>query len=152
MKSIIRSYTKKTLKNYSYSQSLGLLKPDPGICEVSKNPIYDYYWGTELYPHLGPYISLKLLIICRFSLFLWQIIVLIAWKANFELNSHNLSDEDIDYPMTATTILQTIYLAKFYYWEDGYMAVRNSHIFYPTIDSMNFFPKNFEEKLKVFFL
>jgi hypothetical protein len=62
-----------------------------------------------------------------------------------------LSDEDIDYPMTATTILQTIYLAKFYYWEDGYMAVSNSDIFYSTIDSMNFFPKNFEEKLKVFF-
>lgn len=29
---------------------------------------------------------------------------------------------NISWGITASTILQTIYLAKFYYWEDGYMS------------------------------
>ena len=100
-----------------------MILPDPGEHDISVNPVFDFYWGVELYPHLGKYVSLKVLINSRFGLFLWQLVVLVAWKAHYELylnryhNGHYLS------PMTVTTILQTVYLAKFYYWEDGYMQV-----------------------------
>ena len=90
---------------------------------MSGNPIYDFYWGIELYPHFGKYVSLKVLINSRFGLFLWQLIVLVAWKANYELYYNQYSKGNLVWPMTVTTILQTVYLAKFYYWEDGYMQV-----------------------------
>ena len=106
----------------------GLLAPDPGVCNITKNPIFDYYWGVELYPHLGPFISLKILIICRFGLYLWQLMVLACWKANYELYSANYNRGEINWPLTATTLLQTYYLAKFYYWEDGYMNVSVNEI------------------------
>ncbi|CAG2114397.1 unnamed protein product, partial [Medioppia subpectinata] len=95
----------------------GLLLPSKGLYNRTKNPIFDYYWGIELYPHITPIISLKVWIICRFGLILWQYIVLLCWKANYE----TLPDGSINYSLTATTLLQTIYLMKFYYWEDGYM-------------------------------
>ena len=104
-------------------QTIGLILPDPGEHDLNGNPIFDFYWGIELYPHLGKYISLKVLINSRFGLFLWQLIVLAAWKANYELYYNRYSKGELVWPMTVTTILQTVYLAKFYYWEDGYMQV-----------------------------
>ena len=103
---------------------LALVMPDPGYFEVTMNPIFDYYYGIELYPHLGKYISLKMLINCRFGLMLWQLIVLMAWKANYELYYTEYSKGHIMNAATVSAILQTVYLAKFYYWEDGYMQVR----------------------------
>lgn len=99
----------------------GLLIPDPGICDITKNPIFDYYWGVELYPHLGPFVSLKILINSRFGMFLWQLIILVAWKTNYEFYIASYNRGIINWPITAITILLTIYLSKFYYWEDGYM-------------------------------
>ena len=49
--------------------------------------------------------------------------MLVAWKANYELYYNRYSKGELVWPMTVTTILQTVYLAKFYYWEDGYMQV-----------------------------
>lgn len=101
----------------------GILLPDPGEFDMNGNPIFDFYWGVELYPHLGKYVSFKLLINSRFGLFLWQLIVLVAWKANYELYINRYHRGDPVWSMTVVTILQTVYLAKFYYWEDGYMQV-----------------------------
>ncbi|XP_054152972.1 uncharacterized protein LOC128951733 [Oppia nitens] len=95
----------------------GLLWPSKGLHNRTGNPIFDYYWGIELYPHLSARISLKILIICRFGLILWQYIVLLCWKSNYE----SLANGQFNYALTASTILQSIYLAKFFYWEDGYM-------------------------------
>ena len=100
----------------------GHVSPSPGMHGSSGNPIFDFYWGLELYPRFGPgnVFDCKTLINSRFGLWLWQVIVLWAWKVDYEL--HAGSERGINYPLTATTILQTIYLAKFYYWEDGYMG------------------------------
>lgn len=98
------------------------MAPDEGLHDMTMNPIFDFYWGIELYPQLGKYISLKVLINCRFGLWLWQLIVLVAWKAN-----HEYMQEEIVWPITTSTILQTVYLAKFYYWESGYMQVSCDH-------------------------
>ena len=112
-RNIYREFWKLTIIYYF----TGLILPSKGLHNRTKNPIFDYYWGIELYPHLGPIISLKLLIICRFGLILWQFIVWISFKTNYELYGK------FNYSLTATTLLQTFYLAKFYYWEDGYMNV-----------------------------
>ncbi|XP_046915001.1 lamin B receptor [Dermatophagoides farinae] len=99
----------------------GLIAPDPGLYDMTGNPIFDFYWGIELYPQLGEYISLKAMINSRFGLWIWQLIVLICWKAHYELYNSQYGKGNIIFPMTTTTLLTTIYLAKFYYWEDGYM-------------------------------
>ncbi|CAG2168640.1 unnamed protein product [Oppiella nova] len=99
----------------------GLVFPDPGICDITKNLIFDYYWGVELYPHLGPFVSLKILINSRFGLFLWQLLALTAWKANYELYIASYNRGHINWPLTTTTLLISIYLAKFYYSEDSYL-------------------------------
>lgn len=54
--------------------------------------------------------------------------VLACWKANYELYNANYNRGEINWPLTATTLLQTYYLAKFYYWEDGYMNVSVNEI------------------------
>lgn len=76
-----------------------------------------------MYPQLGRYIHLKVLINSRFGLWLWQAIVIVCWKAHYELYISSYNKGFVFYPITTITILQTIYLAKFYYWEDGYMQV-----------------------------
>lgn len=102
----------------------GHISPSPGVFGSSGNPLFDFYWGLELYPRFGPsnIFDLKTIVNCRFGLWLWQAVVLWAWKANYELQITNYSKGEINWPMTATAVLQTIYLAKFYYWEDGYMS------------------------------
>ncbi|RWS10142.1 7-dehydrocholesterol reductase-like protein [Dinothrombium tinctorium] len=100
----------------------GKVAPSPGIFRSSGNPIFDFYWGTELYPRVGEFLDLKQIIICRFGLFLWQLIILVAWKANFELYQASYARGYINWAFTANVLLQSLYLAKFYYWEDGYMS------------------------------
>lgn len=102
----------------------GHLSPSPGVFGSSGSIIFDFYWGMELYPrfhNINNRLDFKTIINCRFGLWLWQLIVLAAWKANYELYQNLYSKGELNYPMTASAILQTIYLAKFYYWEDGYM-------------------------------
>lgn len=102
----------------------GHLFPSPGVFGSSGNPVFDFYWGIELYPRFGPFniFDLKTIVNCRFGLWLWQSIVIWSWKVNYELHAAGYARGEINYPLTATTILQTIYLAKFYFWEDGYMS------------------------------
>lgn len=100
----------------------GHLAPSPGVFGSSGNPIFDFYWGLELYPRIGSTFDLKTIVNCRFGLWFWQVIVLWAWKANYELESANYAKGFINWPLTCCTLLQTVYLAKFYYWEDGYMS------------------------------
>ena len=102
----------------------GHLFPSPGVFGSSGNPVFDFYWGLELYPRFGPFnfFDLKTIVNCRFGLWLWQAIVVWAWKANYELHAASYARGEVNYPLTATTILQTVYLAKFYFWEDGYMS------------------------------
>ena len=45
---------------------------------------------------------------------LWQIAVLVFAFAHFEAYGFS-------YAMTATCLLQSVYIAKFFWWEEGYM-------------------------------
>ncbi|CAG2172502.1 unnamed protein product, partial [Oppiella nova] len=73
---------------------------------------------VHLYHKLPNFVA----ILCLFGIVFCALLyvkVLLCWKANYE----TLPPGTINYPLTATTLLQTIYLAKCYYLEDGYMNV-----------------------------
>jgi len=102
----------------------GLIAPSPGIF-VRTTPIWDFYCGIELYPRLGNYLDLKQLINCRFGMWLWQLVILISWKAHHDFYKLAYQSDPtgptFSYRLTANVLLQTIYIAKFFYWEIGYM-------------------------------
>lgn len=94
----------------------GIFAPDEGgEHDATGNPIFDLFCGVELYPNLLPSVSLKVLVNTRVSLLLWQLIVLVAWKANYELRGK------LSWQMDAVTVLSTAYLVKATIWEEGYM-------------------------------
>jgi 7-dehydrocholesterol reductase len=91
--------------------------PSPGERTVTLNPLFDFYTGTELYPRVGRLLDLKQLINCRFGMWLWQLFILAAFKINQEL----FPASSFNHRLAVNVALQTIYIAKFFYWESGYM-------------------------------
>ncbi len=84
--------------------------PDSG---TSGNFIFDYYWGTELYPRVWGW-DLKQFTNCRFGMMGWSLII---WSfAAAQAETHGLSDS-----MAVAVILQLVYIAKFFWWETGYL-------------------------------
>ena len=80
---------------------------------ITGNFIFDYYWGTELYPMAGR-LSIKKFITCRFGMMSWGLL-LISYAAK-QSQLYGLSNS-----MIVSVGLQLIYLAKFYTWETGYL-------------------------------
>lgn len=54
----------------------GLLWPSTSDCGTSGNLIFDYYWGTELYPRVAG-IDIKVFTNCRFGMTVWPLLVAI---------------------------------------------------------------------------
>lgn len=48
---------------------------------------------------------------------LLQIIYLVTWKANAEIHKLDYTKLELNWANTCVTALQTIYLAKWFYWE-----------------------------------
>lgn len=91
----------------------GKYRPSTSDSGCSGNPVFDYYWGTELYPRVFG-IDLKMFTNCRFGMMSWCVILL-----SFAFKQHalgNLSDS-----MIVSVALQIIYCAKFFIWETGYL-------------------------------
>lgn len=84
--------------------------PDHGL---SGNPIFDYYWGTELYPRVAGW-DIKQFTNCRFGMMIWPTLLLSYAAAQHE--RHGLSDA-----MVVAVGLQLVYIAKFFWWESGYL-------------------------------
>ncbi len=80
---------------------------------VTGNPIRDYFWGTELYPAVGGF-NVKLMTNCRFALMAWPLILLSFAAA--QQARHGLADS-----MIVAVGLQLVYVAKFFWWEPGYL-------------------------------
>lgn len=91
----------------------GIFKPSSSDHGVTGNPIFDYYWGTELYPRIFGW-DVKQFTNCRFGMMLWPLLLLSYAAKQSEL--FGLSDS-----MTIAVLLQLIYVAKFFYWETGYL-------------------------------
>jgi len=54
----------------------GLLWPSSTDCGTSGNVIFDYYWGTELYPRVAG-VDIKVFTNCRFGMTVWPLLVAI---------------------------------------------------------------------------
>ena len=77
------------------------------------NFVFDYYWGTELYPRFFD-LDVKLFTNCRFGLMGWALLVCVHAVKSYEM--HGFVDS-----MFVSVTLQLFYLAKFFWWEAGYM-------------------------------
>ncbi|XP_064471330.1 uncharacterized protein LOC135385762 isoform X2 [Ornithodoros turicata] len=93
----------------------GRYAPSLGESSTSGHSISDFFWGLEKHPRLlGGTVDVKQCINSRFGMMLWQLIVLVCWKASVE-------DKGWNSAMTTSALLQTVYIARFFWWEDGYM-------------------------------
>ena len=93
----------------------GLYYPSTTDTSRSGNVIWDYYWGLELHPALSG-ISLKQLIVCRFSMMGWSVILFSFLAKQYELHGH------VSNAMWLSVALQVLYVFKFFVWEAGYFA------------------------------
>lgn len=74
--------------------------------------LYEFYRGMELHPRvLG--VDIKQLTNCRFGLLAWELLVVTFFLAGWERNGFSAAH-------LVCAALQTVYLAKFYWWETGY--------------------------------
>ena len=80
---------------------------------VSRNPVFDYYWGTELYPRVLGW-DVKMFTNCRFGMMSWPLLLVSFAAKQHEL--YGLSDA-----MVVAVGIQLVYVAKFFYWETGYL-------------------------------
>ncbi|HWB65111.1 MAG TPA: hypothetical protein VG603_16445, partial [Chitinophagales bacterium] len=78
------------------------------------NFIFDYYWGTELYPRILGW-DIKQFTNCRFGMTGWAVAVTSFAFAQQEIYGH------ADYSIIISAALIVIYLFKFFIWESGYM-------------------------------
>lgn len=91
----------------------GRFRPSPGDHGLSGNPIFDYYWGTELYPRIAGW-DVKQCTNCRFGMMAWPLIIVSFAAKQAEL--YGLSSS-----MLVAVVLQLVYIAKFFHWESGYL-------------------------------
>lgn len=92
----------------------GLYAPSSADAGSSKNLIFDFYWGTELYPRVLGW-DVKMFTNCRFAMMSWPLILVSFAAKQSEL--YGLSDS-----MVVAVALQLVYVAKFFYWETGYLS------------------------------
>lgn len=91
----------------------GKYAPSSNDSGSSGNLIFDYYWGTELYPRLAGW-DIKMFTNCRFGMMSWPLIIISFAAKQNEL--YGLSDS-----MVVSVILQLVYVTKFFAWETGYL-------------------------------
>lgn len=80
---------------------------------ITKNFVFDYYWGTELYPQILGW-NIKKFITCRFGMMSWGLFLISYCAKQNELSGLSNS-------MVVSVLLQFLYLGKFYLWEKGYL-------------------------------
>lgn len=91
----------------------GVMTPSSSDNGKSGNFIFDYFWGTELYPRVWGW-DIKMFTNCRFGMMSWGLIILSFAAKQKEL--YGLSDS-----MVVSVTLQLVYIAKFFIWEGGYL-------------------------------
>lgn len=91
----------------------GIFAPSTTDFGSSGNVIFDYYWGTELYPRILGW-DVKVFTNARFGMMSWGLILLSFAAKQEEL--YGLSDS-----MMVAVFLQFVYLTKFFLWEPGYL-------------------------------
>jgi 7-dehydrocholesterol reductase len=91
----------------------GRYKPSSTDSGTTGDAVFDYFWGMELYPRIFGW-DVKMFTNCRFGIMAWGLIILsFAAKQNA---LYGLSDS-----MIIAVVLQLLYIAKFFWWEIGYL-------------------------------
>jgi 7-dehydrocholesterol reductase len=90
----------------------GRFLPSTTDSSTTGNFIFDYYWGTELYPSIRSW-NIKQFVNCRFGMMSWGIILISYAAKQQELSGLSNS-------MLVSVGLQLLYIAKFFIWETGY--------------------------------
>ena len=91
----------------------GLYFPTDSDSGSNGSFLYDFYWGTELYPKFGP-LNVKQFTNCRFGMMAWALLPVVFACYQYERDGF-LADS-----VLACVILMCSYNAKFFYWETGY--------------------------------
>jgi len=91
----------------------GLYFPTDSDSGTNGSFLYDFYWGTELYPKFGP-LNVKQFTNCRFGMMAWALLPVVFACYQYERDGF-LADS-----VLACVILMCTYNAKFFYWETGY--------------------------------
>ncbi|MFZ4673085.1 MAG: 7-dehydrocholesterol reductase [Chlamydiia bacterium] len=91
----------------------GIYFPSSSDQGKTNNPIFDFYWGTELYPRMWG-IDLKQWTNCRFGMMSWPLIILSYLYAQ-------KGGGGLTHAMWVSVALQLVYITKFFIWEKGYM-------------------------------
>lgn len=91
----------------------GLLAPSTVEHGSSKNFIFDYYWGTELFPKVWGF-DIKRWATCRMGLMGWAIMIISY--AFYQHETFNITNSII-----LSVLLQLVYITKFFMWEIGYL-------------------------------
>ncbi|GMH34141.1 hypothetical protein BSKO_01975 [Bryopsis sp. KO-2023] len=76
--------------------------------------VYDFYWGTELYPRIGKHFDIKVWTNCRMGMMSWAILPLCYVAKQHQLYGHVANS------MIVSVALMQIYVFKFFWWEAGY--------------------------------
>ena len=92
----------------------GRLSPSSSDHGGSGKVIVDYFWGTELHPRVLGW-DVKMFTNCRFALMGWPLI-LVSFVAAQHAKYGYISDS-----MLVAAGLQFLYVAKFFWWETGYL-------------------------------
>lgn len=91
----------------------GRFKPSSTDNGITGNVIFDYYWGTELYPRIFGW-DIKQFTNCRFGMMSWPVIILsFAAKQSAVYGLTN--------SMWVAVAIMLAYIFKFFVWEMGYM-------------------------------
>ncbi|XP_060067684.1 uncharacterized protein LOC132547898 [Ylistrum balloti] len=91
----------------------GRFWPSSSDSGCTGNFIFDYYWGTELYPRVFG-VDIKVFTNCRFGLTVWPLLVVLYNLKSYEL--HGFVNN-----IFISSVLQIAYITKFFWWEEGYM-------------------------------
>jgi 7-dehydrocholesterol reductase len=97
----------------------GIVAPSSTDASSSGNYIFDYYCGTELYPRICGF-DVKVFVNCRFGMMGWAVIILDY--AGAQLTQPALNNGVLANSLFVSVALQLVYIAKFFWWESGYMA------------------------------
>ena len=92
----------------------GRLYPSSNDSGASGDFLFDYYWGTELYPRVCGW-DIKMLTNCRFGMMGWALLIL-----SYTIKQYQ-AEQGLCDSMVVSTALQLIYITKFFHWEMGYM-------------------------------
>jgi len=80
--------------------------------EKGYSPFFKFYRGLKFHPRIAD-VDVKQFTNCRFGMISWQIIIIIFAFYSYYTFGFNIA-------IWVTVLLQTIYIAKFFYWETGY--------------------------------